>query len=285
MNYLRAAKRFWWIVLFGVAMACLTGLGLLYRVKSVMPPKLVNKSKPVFVASTELLVDSPTDPYLRTASKQVTPPRSTKTGRTQTTTSPLSTGSAVDTKTLIDAANLFPLFVESDEVVAIRRKLIGDIPGTVQAKALYSTQGVNRFRPSVIPVMQISASAPRPKFAIALAGGTARAFDLWLKRRQDSAKIPAAQRIVVHQLHAPRQAVATGGPAYGLPGLASLGVLGLFIALAVLLDQRIAVGRVAAGGRVSGELRPLPTGDGDATERGELGGLAASGVGSDKPLS
>jgi hypothetical protein len=285
MNYIHSVRRYWWVALAGLAMACLTGILLLYQVQSIAPPKLVKRAKPVFAASTELLVDSPSAPYLRTPpAKQSAPKTSAKTGKAATTPTSTTPQTAiqpavVDTKSLINAANLFPLFVESDAVVAIRRKLIGDIPGVVQAKALYSTTGANRFRPSPIPVLQIFAVAPRAKFAIALTDGTARAFEIWLERRQASAGVPREQRIVVRQLHAPGQATATGGTSYGLPAVASLAVLALFIGLAIVLDQR-----VPARG-VSRELRPLPTGAEDAAQRHELGGRTASGGAPDKPLA
>jgi hypothetical protein len=280
MNYIRSIRRYWWVVLFGAAVACLTAILLVYHVKSVAPPKLVKKAKPSFTATTELLVDSASGPYLQAPARQATPAqRSVKGAKPPTsTTATAQQPAVVDTKSLVSAANLFPLFVESDAVYNLRRKLVGDIPGTVSARALYSSQATNRFRPSPIPVMQISATAPRPKFAIALAIGTARAFEKWLEQRQNAAKIPANQRIIVRPLHAPRGAVATGGTAYALPGLAAAVILALFAALAVLLDQR----RGTRG--VSRELRPLPT-SGGVAERHERGGVAASGGAPDQPLA
>jgi len=257
-------------------MSSLTGFLLLYHVDRAWPLKVSKRAKPTFVASTELLVDSPSGPYLRTVTKQATEAlrSGSKSSKTPTTTSSSPVAPVTDTKSLIDAANLFPLFIESDAVYAIRRKLVGDIPGVVNAKALYSLAGATRFRPSTIPVMQISASAPRPKFAIALAEGTARAFDIWLARQQERASIPPAQRIIVRELHAPTGAVATGGSSKGLPGLVSLGVLGLFVALAVLLDQRLTPGGIAAA------PRPVQVVAGGAPERG---GLAVSAGGPEQP--
>jgi hypothetical protein len=280
MNYLRAAVRFWWIILVGIAAACITGLLLTYHVDRFWPPQLSKSTQPVYSASTELLVDSPSGPYLRTVSKQATGAlRSLKSGKTSTTPSTSEGTPVTETKPLIDAANLFPLFIESDAVYAIRRKLVGDIPGAVHAKALYSLQGATRFRPSVVPVVQISATAPKAKFAIALTQGTTRAFELWLGRAQARANIPPSQRIIVRQLRVPRNAVATGGPSYGLPGLASLGVLALFVALAFLLDQRLP--RTVVGA----EPRPVAGVGGSTPEPVERGGLAFSGRGPGQPLA
>ena len=277
MSSFRAAKRFWWLVLIGVLAAGLTGLVLLYKVERFVPPKLEKRAKTTYAATTELLVDSPTDPYLRvaTTTKPTSPPRiqpsKTKTATTSETkpaATPLPTDTSVDTQTLIDAANLFPLLVKSDAVTAIRRRLVGELPGTVEAKAIYASQGLNRFRPSKIPVIQISAVSRRPKSAIALAEGTANAFELWLRDKQVGAKIPRAQRIVLRELHAARHATAQGGPSYSLLALASLGVLALFVALAILLDQQRP--------RAARESRPAPVNEGHG--EGVVGGFAASGT-------
>lgn len=290
MNYLNAARRYWWIVLVGVALSCITGIVLVYKVDRLFPPQLSKRAKPVFSASTELLVDSPSGPFLRTlvpkpSSTGVpkTPVRTTKGGKASTpapttTTTPASAlpTANTDTKSLVDAANLFPLLVESDAVYAIRRRLVGDIPGAVHAQALYSSQGTSRYRPTVIPVMQIGATAPKAKFAVALADGTARAFRIWLGREQARANIPASERIIVRELHVPRVATASGGSSYGLPGLASFGVLAVFIALAILLDQR------RSGAAAPAEVRPIQMVE-DATKPVERG-VAASGGAPDQPL-
>jgi hypothetical protein len=280
MNYFRAIQRFWWIALFGAAMAGLTGLLLTYHVDRAWPLKFSKRAQPTFTAATELLVDSPSGPYLRTVTKLPSTPvgRAQKPAKGATTTTTTSTSPAaapvVDTKPLIDAANLFPLFVESDAVVRIRTKLIGNIPGAVSARGLYSLQGAARFRPSVIPVMEISAVAPKPKYAIALVDGTARAFDIWLGRQQQRANIPDSQRIIVRELHVPQNAIATGGSSYGLPAIASFAVLALFIGLAVLLDQRLVPAtRVRPVHVVEGAAAPMPT------EPVERGGVAAYGGG------
>jgi hypothetical protein len=282
MNNLHALRRFWWIVLFGVAMASLTGFLLIYHVDRAWPLKVSKRAKPTFVASTELLVDSPNGPYLRTiVTKQPTevlrtvkPAKGTTTTTTTTTTPPPPATPVTDTKSLIDAANLFPLLIQSDAVYAIRKKLVGDIPGAVSAKALYSLQGATRFRPSVVPVMQITSAAPKPKFALALAQGTARAFNIWLARQQQRAKIPAAQRIIVRELHVPQGATATGGPSYGLPALASLAILALFVGLSILLGQRLPAVRIAAA------PRRVQVVTGSVADRG---GLAVSAGGPEQP--
>lgn len=237
MNYFRAALRFWWVVLAGLAAAMAVLVLMLYRVERSWPPQFSSKSVPSYVARTELLVDSPTGPYLRTATARQTPlnlpgNRSSSPAPTVTTNT-----SVAPTKPLIDAANLFPLFVESDAVARIRFERFGDIPGSVAAKALYATTGENRYRPSILPVMQIAAVSPTAADAIRLAEATARSFGVWLAREQRRAKVPPAQRIVVRQLRVPREALKQGGTQYGLPALLALVLFGGSLGLAVVTDH------------------------------------------------
>jgi hypothetical protein len=238
VNYLRIARRFWWLVVAGLAAASLVLVLMVYRVERKWPPLLAKKAVPSYYATTELLVDSPTGPYIRTGTDRPIPvprfSRSQESSQPTTTTAP--TG-ATPTKALVDAANLFPLFVESDAVARIRIERFGVIPGIVRAKALYAVQGENRYRPSVLPVMQIAAYAQTPRNAVRLAEATARAFGIWLAREQSRAHVPAAQRIVVRQLRVPREAVARSGASYGLPALVAFAVFGAFLGLIVAVDR------------------------------------------------
>jgi hypothetical protein len=244
-QYLQATLRFWWLVLAGIAAALMVPVLLLYQVKSLSPPKLVHRANPSYVAATQLLVDSPTGPYLRADARQVSPTPTTRsssnkapsTNPTPTTTSSEPSLAASDTKSLVSAANLFPLFVESDAVVAIRTRLIGNVPGRVTARALFSLENPNKFRPSPIPVMQILATAPRPKAAVLLADGTAKAFKIWLTTSQQRAHVPSNQRIVLRELNAARGAAMTGGSSYGLPLIAAFAVLAMFVGAAIAADR------------------------------------------------
>ena len=232
---LRAVWRFGWVVAIGICIAALVPLLMLYKAKPTWPP--AKRSRAVYVAKTQLLVDSLSGLYFRTQPKQAAPARSKGTTQVAPTNTQTVVPAATDTKSLVDAANLFPLFVQSDEVAAIRRRIVGDLPGTVSAKALYSIVGANRFRPSSLPIMEITAVSPRPKAAIHLAEGTARAFERWLVSQQKRAKISPSQRIVMRELRASRSAVKSGGPSYGLPILVALAILGASIGLAIGADR------------------------------------------------
>jgi hypothetical protein len=264
--YLGALWRFRWFIPFAVCAAILVPLLMLYRPH--WPPALDARATVSYVTKTQLLVDSPSGPFVRTETRSSGVPVKPATPGSETPAQSSSSQSP-DKKSLVDAANLFPLLMESDEVVSLRRKLIGNVPGTVHATALFANLGANRFRPSVLPVMQIIAVAPDPKGALKLGQGTARAFKIWLAREQNRTNVPRGELIVVRQLHQPSIAEPTGGPGYGLPILAGLAAFGAFVGLAVALDR--AFPRVRAG---QPSLRTVSAAEAGTTEprasRGEV---------------
>jgi hypothetical protein len=264
MNYVRATLRFWWLALAGLAVASSVLLLMLYRVDRAWPPALVTKAVPSFLATTELLVDSPTGPYFRTATARQTPVKILPGKGSPTPAVTTNQTSVAPTKPLVDAANLFPLFIESDAVARLRAERFGIIPGFVRAKALYAVQGQNRYRPSMLPVMQISAVSLTPNNAIRLAEATARAFGIWLTREQKSAKVPLAQRIVMRQLRVPQTATKLGGTHYGLPALLALGLLAAFLGLAVVADhvfprRELEIAALPGVAGAEGEVQPSLT--------------------------
>jgi hypothetical protein len=248
----RALWRFGWLIVIGACIAALVPMLMLYKPK--WPP--TPRTRPSYVAKTQILVDSPTGPFLRTQPKIVGQSQ----GRNDTPPSKNPVVPSVsDTRSLVEAANLFPLLVTSDEVAAIREKRVGVIRGTVTAKALFASQGVNRYRPGSVPVMEITAVARHPKPALRLATGTATAFEIWLADRQEQSNIPPNQRIVLRPIQA--AAVAkTGSAGKGLPMLVGLAILAAFIGLAIALDRaRPRTNASRRAPRPVGEVPPTPS--------------------------
>jgi hypothetical protein len=256
--YLRALWRFKWIVLLGVVVAVLTPVPLLYHLRPLQHGKFVSRSQVSYIAGTQLIVNNPTSPYLRadlsTIQPSTTPrvvvkkPQAPKNATTTTAAKPAqpsssspsaNTNIAANTRQLIQAANLFPVFILSDEVSILREQMVGHIAGAVTAKALYSLQSPNKYRPSALPIIQILANAPKPENAVKLANSTARAFNLWLVRKQNRSNVPYQQRIIVRPLNVADRARATGGPSYSLPVIAALAVFALFCGIAVILDRQL----------------------------------------------
>jgi len=229
---LKALLRFWWLPVAGVAAGAVAAAALVSR----QPPA-------IYTATDTVLVNSPSAPYLRTAQTQATtvPAKSKPKGKAAKRKAPAqssvkSTTSAPDTQVLVNAANLYPLLLQSDQIKKLRISLYGKTPGRVTATALASstnTYGV--YHPSPLPVITVKTTSRHPRSAQKLAVDTVSAFSIWIARRQKEAGIPRSQRIMIEQLRVRVQ--SSGGPTYGLPGFAFVVVLLAFCGLAVLVDR------------------------------------------------
>jgi hypothetical protein len=249
--YLGALKRFWWLCGIGLVVALVAAFLMVYSV-SLSTFKLHHRARPTYTASALLLVNSGANPYLRTA-VTLTPPSANavsaaKSARATTTSATLGAVAptqaarppvvhAPDTHTLVQAANLFPLLIQSDQITRQRVKMFGKLAGVVTAKAVYSFVTPSRFKPSSFPVIQVQAAAGGPKAAKRLAQETTLAFTSWLVSSQNSSRVPASERIVVQELQAPRGAIATGGTKKSLPLAVGVIVLALFLGAAIVLDR------------------------------------------------
>jgi uncharacterized protein involved in exopolysaccharide biosynthesis len=226
-----ALVRFWWLVVAGIAAGVFAAL-LVYSLES----------EAKHTATTRVFVSSPSAPYLRTQQSQAQAPRvrtiRSGTGGTRTVQQPPTASSeAPDTQTLVNAANLYPLLIESDRIKAIRESQAGTIPGTVKANALNSsTNTFGAFRPSTLPVDEVKATSGTAANAAELATATVTAFATWIKDQQRAARIPSAQRIIVTQLEEP-ELTTTGGPSLGLPLFVGALVFLGFCGMAVIADN------------------------------------------------
>jgi hypothetical protein len=226
-----ALLRFWWLVVAGIAAGALAAV-LVYSLQS----------EAKHTATTRVFVNSPSAPYLRTQQSQAATPKvrtvRNATGGTRTVKQPPAISSeAPDTQTLVNAANLYPLLIESDRISSIREAQAGTIPGTVKANALNSsTNTFGVFRPSTLPVVEVKATSRTADNASKLATATVDAFRTWIVDQQRGAGIPPAQRITVQQLQSP-VLTTTGGPSWGLPLFIGALVLLGFCGLAVIADN------------------------------------------------
>jgi uncharacterized protein involved in exopolysaccharide biosynthesis len=226
-----ALVRFWWLMVAGIAAGVFAAV-LVYSLES----------EAKHTATTRVFVSSPSAPYLRTQQSQAQAPRvrtiRKATGGTRTVQQPSSASSeAPDTQTLVNAANLYPLLIESSKIRAIRESQAGTIPGTVKANALNSsTNTFGVFRPSTLPVDEVKATSRTAANAAELATATVTAFATWIKDQQRAAGIPSAQRIIVTQLEEP-ELTTTGGPSLGLPLFVGALVFLGFCGLAVIADN------------------------------------------------
>ena len=114
---LHALARFWWIVAAGLVAAILVALVVVGRQPSAL-----------YTASENVLVTSASAPYLRTVQTgQAAQPPAAKTKKKAPVT---SSTSPTDTQSLVNAANLYPLLIQSDAIAKLRASLYGPAPGT-----------------------------------------------------------------------------------------------------------------------------------------------------------
>ena len=224
---LKAVGRFWWLPVIGLAVGLVAAVGLVSRQPAA-----------IYTASDTVLVSSPSAPYLRTAQMQIT--QTAGKGKPVKGKKPAPSSSTTivppDTQVLVNAANLYPQFIQSDEIRKLRVKLYGATPGRVTASALASstnTYGV--YHPSPLPLITVKTTSRRPQAAAKLASNTVRAFGVWLLRRQEASGIPTSQRITIEELRVRVQ--SSGNSTLGLPVFAAVLALLGFCGLAVLLDR------------------------------------------------
>ena len=234
-GYGPALRRFWWLLLIGGLVAVAVATLMVYSVNLGFPPKLVERDQPVYTAQARLFVTSGEAPYLRTSV-----PRFREVpigGGTEATFTRVS--DPPDVSTLVEAANLYPLLIESDDVARLRAEEYADAnpPGVVTAKAIFATATANRFQSSDIPVIELFATSASPDDAVQLAASTSKAFREWIVRQQVAAGIDPKERILIQELEAPRGAIALGGTEMGLPVLTMFAILLAFGAAAIMLDR------------------------------------------------
>jgi hypothetical protein len=222
-------------MVIGLAVSQAAAIFAVYNVDfATMPPSLTQREQPKYSAQGRLLVTDGDEPHLRRAVTVTVQPPATAGNETP---KPVQVSQAPDTGTLVRAANLYPLLIESDQVAAVREDLFGPMKGELKAQAVFAISTPSRFTPSDVPVIQLIAVADSPKQAIDLVRHTTTAFVRWMTDTQDKKRIKPAQRITVTSIQAPKGAISFGGSSSVLPVLVFGIMLMAFAALAVFLDR------------------------------------------------
>lgn len=230
-QYLRALGRFWWVLVLGLGVAAIAAILAVYRV-SFSPLGLEKKEQVTYTTSSRLLITSAEAPYVRTRVTQ----EQTVGGEVQ------EYSSAPDIGTLITAANLYPVLIESDEVQELRDERAGPLPGVVTTRAIYEVNSPSRFELSQIPVIEVFGHAGSAGDAIAIARETVDAFKVYIRRAQSSAGLSPSERVLVEEIQKPSGAAASGGGSLSLPLMIFVLVAAAFFALAILLDRLFPAG-------------------------------------------
>src|ERR1700733_4985217 len=118
--YSHAFLRFWWVLMLGLAAAVAVG-GLVAK----------RHRPPTYSTPSQLLVDSAQHPFLRVSVGSETSP-STSTSAKGVSSHPANNP---DTQALVQAANFYPMLINSDVVKQYREKKFGGLPGTGKARA------------------------------------------------------------------------------------------------------------------------------------------------------
>jgi hypothetical protein len=248
-QYLRALGRFWWLLVLGVGVAAIAAILAVYRV-DLSSMSLEKKAQLTYTASSRLLITSAEAPYVRT---RITEEVTTADGDVQ------EYSAAPDIGTLITAANLYPVLIESDAVQELREERAGPLPGAITTRAIYEVNSPSRFELSQIPVIEVFGHAGSAGDAIAITRATVDAFQAYIEQAQNSADLSRSERVLVQEIQEPAGAAATGGGSLSLPLMLFVVVAAAFFALAILLDRlfptgiRLPLRRRAAPAQAAGE--------------------------------
>lgn len=242
-DYVRSLLRFWWVLVIGLAVAQVAAIMAVYNVDfSSIPPSLTERTKPSYSAQGRLLVTDTAQPHLRISQTTEQAVAADAKGTVRV----LPVTSAPDTATLVQAANLYPSFIESDPVAEIRQEMFGPTDAQLKAQALYAVSSPSRFTPSRVPVIQLIGVADTPKKAIDIVKNTSTAFVRWMTQSQERAGIKPRQRITIVPLQTPKAAAQFGGASSTLPVLVFGVVLMAFVALALFFDRMFPRRQLAA---------------------------------------
>jgi hypothetical protein len=251
--------RFWWVAAIGIVVAIGAGIA---AVSAEREPY-------TYTATAQIFLTSADGPYFRTGitTEQLRELPNGEDQRVVDTNPP-------DTDTLVQAANLYPLLIESDDVAMAREQQFGRVPGSVEARAIFSVETASRYRETSVPVIEINGTSGSPENAVKLANDTVQAFGAWITARQDEAGVKESQRIMIEPLTSAQVTATTGGPSYAIPILIAAAVFIAFCGLAVMLDslaRRSAAAAAAAehsGGPVVIHSGPVGAEGGESVREG-----------------
>jgi len=255
-QYVRALRRFWWLLVLGLGIAAIAAIAAVYRIDFFsVPPSLEKRAQVTYTASARLLVTSAEAPYFRTiVTREIS-------GEGDAETQEFA--GAPDIGTLITTANLYPILIESDEVEELRQEMAGPLQGSVTTRAIYEVNSPSRFELSQVPVVEIFGHSSTFAGAVGITQATVDAFQVYVNRTQDRAGLQRQERILLQQIQRPAGAVASGGSSLSLPLMLFVVIAGAFFALAILLDRLF-----PAGLSLPRRWR-TPSGPPDETELGE----------------
>ena len=116
-----ARQAFWWVLVIGLLFAIVASLSARFTV-GFFPPSLAEKEEVSYTAEARLLVNSASNPHIRSAETTFEPAPTAGEDTTDDPSAEEETPQLVpysqppDLNTIIRNANTYPFFIESDEV-------------------------------------------------------------------------------------------------------------------------------------------------------------------------
>jgi len=124
--------------------------------------------------------------------------------------------------------------VDTDPLRKIRQSRWGPLYGQVIAAAIPATSDANG---DVIPVLSVAGIANSPAAAESLSIHSVEAFEIWLRRQQNAAKVPASDRVLTATISKASPAKVYAARSSALPLIVFIAVMVAFSALAFVLEN------------------------------------------------
>jgi hypothetical protein len=168
----------------------------------------------------------------------------------------------IDPQRLASLTGLYAQLATSDPV----KSLMAANTHSGEAVTVTAVPAPQYANPAILPLLDLSATAPSRKRAVDLANTAAVAFQRWLTGQQQQASIPDSQRVVVQLIGRASTASLISGRGRTLPAIVFLTVLVATFGLLLVLENMQSPPAVsaAAGGRKPGgaqrtKLPAVPT--------------------------
>ena len=210
----RVLWRFRLLVAGGFLVAVTLTFLAVVRVDPGGSPMLSYRSPQVFVSSGKLFVTEPGFPWGRRRIVDAD-------GNTQS-----------DPGRLTGLAVLYSTFADSDPV---KRILLKD--GPVRGKIFASPELSTDTDSSPLPIIEVSATGTTPLAAVELARRASRALSQFIEGEQQVSAIPRGERVVLQTIEQPTKVRLLQGRPKVIPLLLFVGIMGLTIGLALLLEN------------------------------------------------
>lgn len=207
--------RFRLLVIAGGAAAMVLAVLSMVRVDPGGSPMLSYRNPQVWISSARLFVTEPGFPW----------------GRSRLEVDATS-GTQSDPGRLTGLALLYATLADSDQV---RRVLLKD--GPIRGKIFGAPVLASIADGDPLPIIEVSATGTSPQSAYALTARAANGLSEYIRLQQQMNEITSNDRVVLQVINRPQPPKVLAGRSKALPALIFVGIFGLTIAAAFLLEN------------------------------------------------